>query len=165
MGDWELRCEYSGITAAVDQLVVNPSATSQVKFDNPSRKLTAGTPFGYTDGRPHWDIKNFEVELQDGEQTRHIQPRPDCPLTEQRAMMFQLIHMDFQINKMADSQGSQPTGGFKTYITSLQFRLIVYATFYYLDTCVTELQGADKPKLTATPNWTISSAQQSVHKT
>ncbi|MDO8735439.1 MAG: hypothetical protein Q7K21_09835, partial [Elusimicrobiota bacterium] len=151
-GDWSIKSKL-GTYEITHNLPVNSAQAVKVTFDNPTRTLTAGKP------KQGAAVVDFEVELQDTFNNPVFSTAPCVvDLSVERTTSKDYDAYGFS-NSTVTFQSIKPTGGFVVQITSVTIPLgAYYATFYYLDTCSKELQGAVFPRITAAPQWAISSS-------
>ncbi|MEN3013788.1 MAG: hypothetical protein ABDH23_04130 [Endomicrobiia bacterium] len=176
-GKWTIQIQAFGNEPArwaSFDLLVKPDEITKAAFDNPQRKLTAGSPKEYTSIGPGPNSLELEVELQD----RWNNPvRTTYPVV----VLLSSIRETSRFNDSYSFSLSSKTTGGPAYGTPPVFEISItsfvietneyYKKFYYLDTNASEnysVVGNTYPIVIATPlgkkgdgtPW--ASAQQSV---
>ncbi|MEO0223494.1 MAG: hypothetical protein ABIL76_00175, partial [candidate division WOR-3 bacterium] len=159
-GKWTIQAQAFGNDPsrwAQFELLVKPDEITKAAFDNPQRRLTAGSPKEYTAIGPGPNSLEFEVELQD---------RWDNPVitTYPVVVLLSTIRQPSRFNdSYSFSLSSRVVGGpaygtppvFETPITSFTIEAdSYYKQFYYLDTNASENYGVSQttyPIIIATP--------------
>ncbi|MCS7151963.1 MAG: hypothetical protein NZ928_06225 [Endomicrobia bacterium] len=159
-GKWTIQAQAFGENPArwaQFDILVRPDEITKAAFDNPQRKLTAGSPKEYTAIGPGPNSLEFEVELQD---------RWDNPVrtTYTVTVILSSVRQSSRFNdSYSFSLSSRTIGGpaygtppsFETPITSFTIQAGDYfRRFYYLDTNTSENYGVQTttyPVIFATP--------------
>ncbi len=159
-GKWTVQAQAFGNDPtrwASFELLVKPDEITKAAFDNPQRRLTAGSPKEYTAIGPGPNSLEFEVELQDRWNNPVITTYPVVVLlsTNRQPSRFNDSYSFSLSSRIVGGPGYGTPPVFETPITSFTIDAnSYYKQFYYLDTNASENYGVSVttyPIIIATP--------------